>query len=83
MFFERNIKVGRFEFIIFFDEGFVYGDIIFFVFFIFEDEDGLVDLFYVLKVLEDIGKKIDSYKVIVDKSMVFVGIVEKVKVVIV
>lgn len=80
--FERNIKAGRLEFTTSLDEGLAHGDIIFLALPTPEDEDGSADLSYVLKVSEDIGKKIDSYKVIVDKSTVPVGTAEKVKAVI-
>lgn len=48
------------------------------VFFIFFGEDGFVDLFYILGVVEQLSKFIIFYKVIVDKSIVLVGIVEEV-----
>ena len=44
-----------------------------------QDEDGSADMQYVFKVAEDIGKSINSYKIIVDKSTVPVGTAEKVK----
>ncbi len=80
--FERNIKAGRLEFTTSLDEGLAHGEIIFLALPTPEDEDGSADLSYVLKVSEDIGKKIDSYKVIVDKSTVPVGTAEKVRAVI-
>jgi len=80
--FERNIKAGRLEFTTSLDEGLAHGDIIFLALPTPEDEDGSADLSYVLKVSEDIGKKIDNYKVIVDKSTVPVGTAEKVRAVI-
>ena len=43
-----------------------------------QDEDGSADLQYVLGVAEQIGKAINGYKVIVDKSTVPVGTAEKV-----
>ena len=43
-----------------------------------EDEDGSADLQYVLNVAESIGKHINDYKVIVNKSTVPVGTAEKV-----
>ncbi|HNY11451.1 MAG TPA: 3-hydroxyacyl-CoA dehydrogenase NAD-binding domain-containing protein, partial [Candidatus Wallbacteria bacterium] len=42
-------------------------------------EDGSADLQYVLKVAENIGKYMNGYKIIVDKSTVPVGTAEKVK----
>ena len=43
-----------------------------------QDEDGSADLQYVLGVAEQIGKSMNGYKVIVDKSTVPVGTAEKV-----
>lgn len=43
-----------------------------------QGEDGSADLKYVCQVAEEIGKAIDEYKVIVDKSTVPVGTAEKV-----
>src|SRR5690606_34513319 len=60
------------------DEGLEHGEIIFLALPTPEDEDGSADLSYVLNVSEEIGKKIKSYKVIVDKSTVPVGTAEKV-----
>ncbi|MFW6324055.1 MAG: UDP-glucose dehydrogenase family protein [Desulfovibrionales bacterium] len=42
-------------------------------------EDGSCDLSYVYKVAEDIGKEMDDYKIVVDKSTVPVGTADKVK----
>ncbi len=44
-----------------------------------QDEGGSADMQYVFKVAEDIGKSINEYKIIVDKSTVPVGTAEKVK----
>lgn len=76
--FERNIKANRLKFTTSLDEGLDYGDIIFLALPTPEDEDGSADLSYVLGVAHEIGKKIKSYKVIVDKSTVPVGTAEKV-----
>ncbi len=43
------------------------------------DEDGSADLKYVLAVARDIGKYMNGYKVVVDKSTVPVGTAEKVR----
>ncbi|GHC44531.1 UDP-glucose dehydrogenase family protein [Ulvibacter litoralis] len=80
--FERNIKADRLKFTTSLDEGLVFGEIIFLALPTPEDEDGSADLSYVLNVSEEIGKKIQSYKVIVDKSTVPVGTAEKVHAVI-
>src|SRR5690606_31073398 len=80
--FERNIKAGRLNFSNSLKEGLSYGDIIFLALPTPEDEDGSADLKYVLNVSEEIGKLIDDYKVIVNKSTVPVGTADKVKAVI-
>lgn len=77
--FERNIKAGRLSFTTSLDEGLAHGEIIFLALPTPEDEDGSADLKYVLGVADEIGKKITSYKVIVDKSTVPVGTSDKVK----
>jgi len=80
--FERNIKAGRLKFSTSLDEGLQHGDIIFLALPTPEDEDGSADLSYVLGVAKEIGQKIQSYKVIVDKSTVPVGTANKVAAVI-
>lgn len=77
--FERNIKAGRLSFSTQLQDGLDHGEIIFLALPTPEDEDGSADLKYVLGVAEDIGKRIESYKVIVDKSTVPVGTSEKVE----
>ncbi len=77
--FERNINAGRLSFTTSLDEGLEHGDIIFLALPTPEDEDGSADLSYVLNVSEEIGRKIKSYKVIVDKSTVPVGTADKVR----
>jgi len=80
--FERNIKANRLKFTTSLEEGLEHGDIIFLALPTPEDEDGSADLSYVLNVSEEIGQKIKSYKVIVDKSTVPVGTAERVHAVI-
>ena len=80
--FDRNIEANRLNFTTSLDEGLAHGEIIFLALPTPEDEDGSADLSYVLDVSSEIGKKIKSYKVIVDKSTVPVGTAEKVKAVI-
>ncbi len=77
--FERNIKAGRLSFTTSLDKGLDHGEIVFLALPTPEDEDGSADLSYVLNVSEEIGKKINNYKVIVDKSTVPVGTSEKVQ----
>lgn len=80
--FERNIKANRLKFTTSLDEGLEHGEIIFLALPTPEDGDGAADLSYVLNVSEEIGKRINEYKVIVDKSTVPVGTAEKVHAVI-
>jgi UDPglucose 6-dehydrogenase len=76
--FERNIKAGRLTFTTSLKEGLEHGEIVFLALPTPEDEDGSADLQYVLGVADEIGKLIENYKVIVDKSTVPVGTSEKV-----
>ncbi|MFT5892351.1 MAG: UDPglucose 6-dehydrogenase [Dokdonia sp.] len=77
--FDRNIKAGRLSFTTELQHGLDHGEIIFLALPTPEDEDGSADLSYVLGVANDIGVKMKSYKVIVDKSTVPVGTAEKVR----
>lgn len=77
--FERNLKANRLNFTTDLQEGLHHGDIIFLALPTPEDEDGAADLKYVLNVAQNIGKHIDKYKVIVNKSTVPVGTAEKVR----
>ena len=74
--FDRNIKAGRLKFTTELSEGLEHAEIVFLALPTPEDEDGSADLSYVLRVAEDIGKQLKSYKVIVDKSTVPVGTAE-------
>ncbi len=76
--FERNIKADRLKFTTSLKEGLEHGQIVFLALPTPEDDDGSADLSYVLGVAEEIGKIINTYKVIVDKSTVPVGTAEKV-----
>jgi UDPglucose 6-dehydrogenase len=80
--FERNIKANRLKFSTSLDEGLAHAEIVFLALPTPENEDGAADLSYVLNVAEQIGKKITTYKVIVDKSTVPVGTAEKVQAII-
>ncbi len=80
--FERNIEANRLQFTTSLDEGLEHGEIVFLALPTPEDEDGSADLSYVLNVAEEIGQKIKTYKVIVDKSTVPVGTAEKVQAII-
>lgn len=76
--FDRNINAGRLSFTTSLEEGLKHGEIIFLALPTPEGEDGSADLSYILGVSEEIGKKINSYKVLVDKSTVPVGTAAKV-----
>lgn len=76
--FERNIREKRLSFTTNLDEAIEDAEIIFLALPTPPGEDGSADLRYVLGVADELGKKIKSYKVIVDKSTVPVGTAEKV-----
>lgn len=77
--FDRNIKAGRLKFTTSLEEGLEHGEVIFLALPTPEEEDGSADLSYVIGVAEDIGRLLNEYKVIVDKSTVPVGTAEKVR----
>lgn len=76
--FDRNIKQGRLKFTTNLEEAIKESKIIFLALPTPPGEDGSADLSYVLGVAEQLGKIINDYKVIVDKSTVPVGTAEKV-----
>ncbi|MGY6560829.1 MAG: UDP-glucose dehydrogenase family protein [Luteibaculaceae bacterium] len=76
--FERNIRQGRLKFTTNLAEGIKDAKAIFLALPTPPDEDGSADLKYVLGVADQLGKLMESYKVIVDKSTVPVGTAEKV-----
>lgn len=76
--FERNTKQGRLKFTTHLEEAVAKAKIIFLALPTPPGEDGSADLSYVLGVAEQLGKIIQDYKVIVDKSTVPVGTAEKV-----
>lgn len=76
--FERNIRENRLKFTTKLDDAIHDAEIIFLALPTPPGEDGSADLRYVLGVADELGKKIKSYKVIVDKSTVPVGTAEKV-----
>lgn len=77
--FERNIKSNRLKFTTSLEEGIKDAEIIFLALPTPPGEDGSADLSYILGVADNIGKLIDEYKVIVDKSTVPVGTSDKVR----
>ncbi len=76
--FHRNQQQGRLHFTTDLSKAAKHADIIFLALPTPPGEDGGADLSHVLKVAEDLGKLIDEYKVIVNKSTVPVGTGEKV-----
>ena len=70
---EKNTKADRIRFTADIVECIKKTDVLFIAVNTPSNEDGSADLTHVLKVAEEIGKHIDSYKVIVNKSTVPVG----------
>jgi len=77
--FHRNIKAGRLSFTINLKEAVDRAKVIFLALPTPPGEDGSADLSYILAVAKELGKIINEYKIIVDKSTVPVGTAEKVK----
>jgi len=77
--FLRNLKEGRLKFTTSLEEGIREADIIFLALPTPPGADGAADLKYILSVADHLGKILDGYKVIVDKSTVPVGTADKVK----
>lgn len=76
--FDRNVRQGRLTFTSKLAEGLANSDVVFLALPTPPGADGSADLSAVLSVAEEIGKLIDRYKVIIDKSTVPVGTAEKV-----
>ncbi len=76
--FLRNQREGRLKFTTELKEAVQDAEIIFLALPTPQGENGSADLKYILGVADDLGKIIDGYKVIVDKSTVPVGTAEKV-----
>ncbi|MBM3418759.1 MAG: UDP-glucose/GDP-mannose dehydrogenase family protein [Bacteroidetes bacterium] len=76
--FHRNVKANRLSFTTSLEEGTSEADIIFLALPTPPGEDGSADLSYILGVADQLGKMMNEYKVIVDKSTVPVGTAEKV-----
>lgn len=78
-YFERNIAAGRLSFTTSLEEGIKDAEIIFLALPTPPGEDCSADLSYILGVADQLGKLIQEFKVIVDKSTVPVGTAEKVE----
>ena len=76
--FERNIRANRLRFTTSLEEGIKDAEIIFLALPTPPGEDGSADLSYILGVANQLGKIMQDYIVIVDKSTVPVGTAEKV-----
>ncbi|MBV6478504.1 MAG: UDP-glucose 6-dehydrogenase TuaD [Ignavibacteria bacterium] len=77
--FHRNVSSGRLTFTTDLKDAADKSDIIFLALPTPPGEDGSADLSYILGVAEQLGKIIDKYKIIVNKSTVPVGTAEKVR----
>jgi UDPglucose 6-dehydrogenase len=75
----RNFKEGRLKFVTSLDDPLAQSPVYFIAVGTPPGEDGSADLQYVLAVARDIGKHINHYAVIVDKSTVPVGTADKVR----
>lgn len=75
----RNLKEERVRFTTSLAEGIKDAEVIFMALPTPPGEDGSADLQYILSAAEDLGKVMNGYKVIVDKSTVPVGTADKVR----
>ncbi len=76
---KRNAAAGRLHFTTDFAESALHGEVQFIAVGTPPDEDGSADLQYVIAAARNIGRHMDGYRVIVDKSTVPVGTAEKVR----
>ena len=76
---KRNVEAGRLRFTTNIEESVAHGVIQFIAVGTPPDEDGSADLQYVVAAARNIGKSMQEYKVIVDKSTVPVGTADKVR----
>ncbi|MDM0012606.1 UDP-glucose/GDP-mannose dehydrogenase family protein [Variovorax sp. J22P168] len=79
---ESNVAAGRLSFSTDIEASVAHGDIQFIAVGTPPDEDGSADLQYVLAAARNIGRYMNGFKVVVDKSTVPVGTADKVKAVI-
>ena len=75
----NNSKAGRLSFSTDAAHGVRHGELQFIAVGTPPDEDGMADLKYVLEVARTIGRHMNGYKVVIDKSTVPVGTAEKVR----
>ncbi len=76
---KRNVEAGRLSFTTDVEESVAFGDIQFIAVGTPPDEDGSADLQYVVAAARNIGRHMQAYKLVVDKSTVPVGTADKVK----
>ena len=76
---KRNVAAGRLHFTTNIEESVAFGTVQFIAVGTPPDEDGSADLQYVVAAARNIGKHMNSYRVIVDKSTVPVGTADKVR----
>jgi UDPglucose 6-dehydrogenase len=76
---KRNVAAGRLHFTTNIEESVAFGTVQFIAVGTPPDEDGSADLQYVVAAARSIGKHMDGYRVIVDKSTVPVGTADKVR----
>jgi UDPglucose 6-dehydrogenase len=76
---QRNVEAGRLSFTTNIEESVAYGEIQFIAVGTPPDEDGSADLQYVVAAARNIGRHMQNYKLVVDKSTVPVGTADKVK----
>jgi UDPglucose 6-dehydrogenase len=76
---KRNVAAGRLHFTTDIEESVKFGQIQFIAVGTPPDEDGSADLQYVVAAARNIGRHMDDYKLVVDKSTVPVGTADKVK----
>lgn len=74
-----NAEAGRLRFTTDTEEAVQFGSLLFIAVGTPPDEDGSADLQYVLAVAESIGRHMQDYKVVIDKSTVPVGTADKVR----
>lgn len=76
---QRNVAAGRLKFTTDAEQACSHGTIMFIAVGTPPDEDGSADLQYVVSAARDIGRRMNDYKVVVDKSTVPVGTADWVK----
>jgi UDPglucose 6-dehydrogenase len=76
---ERNVEKGRLEFTTDIRDGLVDCEVVFIAVGTPPDDDGSADLQYVLSVARDIGRHLNNYMVVVNKSTVPIGTAVKVR----